>query len=525
MIRFCDIMSKKENALTEDRLTRILSHDKVRDLLKIEISAFPLSYYFMCQFISLGMYNPIEADLKVGQKSREPKKFEELIRRVSFYLKNSWRKIKVNENSYDIIFFSRDRFFKIKMENGEEIVSDYLFGNVIHHLRKKFPNYSMVLINTEFNSLPTTVDDIELHNLAEYSTPLIFIKSALFTLFFYFKWKINENTIVNYIEKTDLKYLVKMFDNFFSFNNLFYLVFYDYSLQKALEKTKPKLILANDDVMCLKPKTENKKLKMAVVQSASMIKISEILKNIFITNFRLNEYITDYFLVSGSKYKEMKENSKDHKNIIVTGQPRYDILYYGRKLYDKGKVLKVYDINRDQKIILWTTECHSMDNEENIQNFETIFEAIRELKNVKLIIKQHPAEEIKYTTQIKLYSEKYKVEAIIVPKYSDTFELLFICDLMITKASTTAREAIAIGKPVIILNLSGKPDVLEYVEEKVAIGVYKKEELKSAIEKQLKEDKSLKGEKENYISKQLFKIDGGSSERVIQVVKNMIIDE
>ncbi|OEU41769.1 hypothetical protein BGV40_13095 [Methanosarcina sp. Ant1] len=514
-------MIKNENIIKEEQLTRILSHDKIRDLLQIEISAFPLSYYFMCQFISSEIYSSIESDFEVDEKTEESKRYRELIKRVVFYLKGSWKKIKTQDNGYDILFFSRDRFFKIRMENGEEIVSDYLFGNVIHLLRKRFPNYRMVLISTEFNPVPT-IDDIELHNLAEYSTPLIFIKSALFTPFYYIKWKINEKSIVNYIKNTDLKYLVKFFDNFFSFNNLFYLIFYDYSLQKALEKTKPKLILANDDVMSLKPKTRNKKIKMALVQSASMIKIYETLKNIFITNFRLNEYITDYFLVSGSKYKEIKENSKDHKNIIVTGQPRYDILYYGKKLYDKEKIMKAYDINRDQKIILWTTDCHSMNNKENIQNFEAIFKAIRVLKNVKLIIKQHPAEEIKYTKQIKMYSEKYKVEAIIVPKYSDTIELLFICDLMITKASTTAREAIAIGKPVIIFNLSGKPDILEYVKEKVAIGVYREEELKSAIEIQLKEDKNLNDDREHYISKYLYKIDGVSSDRLIQVAKNII---
>lgn len=514
-------MIKDNTVIEEDQLARILSHDKVQDLLKIELSSFPLSYYFMCQFISLELYNSKEAVFLTDKKTGGLKRCEELIKKVVFYLKCSLEKIKAQDKGYDILFFSRDRFLKIKMENGEEIISDYLFGNIIHHLRKRFPNYSMTFISTEFKPVPK-IDDIELHSLAEYSTPLIIIKSALLTSFFYFKWKINKTRIVNYIENTNLEYLLKMFDFFFSFNNLFYVIFYDYSLYKALRKIKPKLILTNDDVMSLKPKTANKKMKMVIIQSASMAKIYETLKSILITNFRLNEYISDFFLVSGSKYKEMKENSKDYKNIIITGQPRYDILYYRKRQFNKETILRSYNISRDQKIVLWATECHSLDDEENIQNFEAIFEAIQALKNVKLIIKQHPAEEIKYTNQIKTYSKYYNVEVVIVPNCSDIFELLFICDVMIAKASTVVREAIALGKRVIILNLSEKPDILEYVEEKVATGVYNKDELKSAIENQLKEDKSLNDVKESYISRYLYKIDGKASERIIQVIKSII---
>ena len=48
---------------------------------------------------------------------------------------------------------------------------------------------------------------------------------------------------------------------------------------------------------------------------------------------------------------------------------------------------------------------------------------------------------------------------------------------MLTKDSTTAMEAIALNKPVIVLNLGGEPDVVDYVEHCVALGVYKEEDL------------------------------------------------
>ena len=75
---------------------------------------------------------------------------------------------------------------------------------------------------------------------------------------------------------------------------------------------------------------------------------------------------------------------------------------------------------------------------------------------------------------------------------SDTTEQIFVCDLMITKNSTTALEAIALGKPLIVLNLSGKHDISDYVASGVAQGVYKSSELQRIVEKLLADGTKLK---------------------------------
>jgi UDP-N-acetylglucosamine 2-epimerase len=93
---------------------------------------------------------------------------------------------------------------------------------------------------------------------------------------------------------------------------------------------------------------------------------------------------------------------------------------------------------------------------------------------------------------------------------------------MITRHSTTATEAVALNKPVIILNLSGEPDPMGYVKEGVALGVYKGKDLKPAIEKLLKDDSGLAKNRERYIEKYLYKVDGKASERVVGVICEMI---
>ena len=236
--------------------------------------------------------------------------------------------------------------------------------------------------------------------------------------------------------------------------------------------------------------------------------------------------IPDITAVYGTYHEDIltKVNAYPEDSVVVTGQPRYDILYRANKIYDKDKFVKKYKINPNHKIISWTTQCHGLSNEENIRNFKGVFRTMQNLKDITLVIKQHPGEGKRYTKMIKDCLNKYNLgmNAVVTPKDSDTYELLYICDLMITKNSTTAMEAIALNKPVIVLNLSEEPDLVDYVEQGVALGVYKEEDFKPAIEKLLKDDSELAKNRGRYIEKYLYKIDGKATERVVNLIMQTI---
>ena len=236
--------------------------------------------------------------------------------------------------------------------------------------------------------------------------------------------------------------------------------------------------------------------------------------------------IPDKTVVYGPYYKEIltKISAYPLNSVAVTGQPRYDILYHADKIYSKEEFLRKYNISPNHKVILWTTQCHDLSDVENIKNFKCVFRAMQQLKDVVLIIKQHPGDTERYTKAIMKHLKNYKINAIITPKSSDTYEQIYICDLMIARHSTTAMEAVALNKPIIVLNLSGEPDPVEYVKEGVAIGVYKEVELKLAIEKLLKDDSELVRNRKDYIRKYLYKIDGNATERVAKVVDEMILE-
>ena len=107
---------------------------------------------------------------------------------------------------------------------------------------------------------------------------------------------------------------------------------------------------------------------------------------------------------------------------------------------DKNYLRNYYNIE-NQYIILWTTQCHGLTMEENLINMRCIFNTLEKIDNVTLIIKQHPNEPKKFSKLLKRYIHRYNNHNIVLfPKDCDTFILLNICDLLITKNSTTALE-------------------------------------------------------------------------------------
>ncbi len=253
------------------------------------------------------------------------------------------------------------------------------------------------------------------------------------------------------------------------------------------------------------------------------------------TLFRNNDYknknskflhcpIPDKTAIYGprDKYFLMEKSDYSEDSLIITGQPRYDILFHVDQIYSKEKFTKKHDINQNNKIILWATQCHYFSFKENGRNFIAIFEAIQNIKNVTLIIKQHPGEKRMYTKMIKNYLKQYKINSIITSPRSDIYEQLFVSDLMLSGPSTSVLEAVVLNKPIIFLNFTKEPDIVNYVECNIAIGVYEKEYLLPTIKKLLEDDSELVENRQKFIKDYLYKVDGKATERVVDLIYKTI---
>ncbi|MBA7480151.1 hypothetical protein ES707_15598 [subsurface metagenome] len=416
----------------------------------------------------------------------------------------------------DILFISRDRF--IEVNDGNTIYkSDYLFHSVIQEIVKSYPHTKTALLcNTD---APQDMNIVG-YNVFRFIHPLDFFKSLFYSLKKIIQWKTTQKWDPLLGKSgSNLDYPYLNINAFFSFRILFNLFLIDYAYFNVIDAFNPKIIISNDDNMQLKPKSKNPDLKFITLQSAIVSSINETYRRYFIREFGPDSVKSDYFICPGEYFKELKEYSNVAKKVVVMGQPRYDILTRADKIYDQNKIVSDLGLNPDKKIVLWCTQTHGLSLDENVSSINAVYSTMASIKDdAQLLIKLHPDED----QNAPLYHENTLYQLMILKRDVDTYALLSICDLMITKNSTTAMEAVILNKPVIILNLSGEPDRVNYVHEGVALGVYDPANLSSAIEKLLDDSSILHEKREEYIKKHLYKIDGKATERVVNLIKSLL---
>ena len=222
-----------------------------------------------------------------------------------------------------------------------------------------------------------------------------------------------------------------------------------------------------------------------------------------------------YTLLYGPDYVEIltKNSIYPEESLVITGQPRYDYLYDMVRSMDKDKFLKEKKLKHP--LIVWISQFGypQSENRMNIDCFMHLIESIP----VNLFIKPHPSE-----TDLSIYQPLLLHKNVVLSKDINLYKLLNVCDLIITKNSTTAMEAAALNKPIIVLNLSGEPDAVDYVQEGIALGVYNKEELIPTVKRLLEDDSILCRRRDEYVSRYLYKMDGRSSQRVADFLEKLL---
>ena len=225
-------------------------------------------------------------------------------------------------------------------------------------------------------------------------------------------------------------------------------------------------------------------------------------------------------MAEGEKSRLIKQGIGASR-IIVTGQPRFDSLsrVQGNK---KEEIRARFTPSPETKLVLLTTQHHVENKAWTKQQRQTfvqyIIEAVEELPQCQLVIKTHPKESLSdYRTILNNLGKG------TIPLLKDEYpiaELLFACDLLMTVSSTTALEAIILGKPVVTVNIVKALVVFPYVETGAAIGVSQKYELAPAIKKALYDPQyrqELARGRERLLS-QMLKQDGKATDRVADLI-------
>jgi hypothetical protein len=238
---------------------------------------------------------------------------------------------------------------------------------------------------------------------------------------------------------------------------------------------------------------------------------------IYTANDKMRNIQSDYTLVWGDYWKEFLINRCNYNpgSLIVTGQIRTDIIH---KLLNSNLELPQLK-GIDKKIVVFASQPQR-DAYLRRKAAEDVFNSVKDNKNLFLTVKLHQAEkndtgyyhDIAKSTGITNYTLLYWV---------DLYHLFSKSDIVITCFSTVGSEAVYFNKPLIILDPL-KQDLQNYHREGVAFQATGERELKNYIEKIVSGELKINREAyNNFIKKYAYKIDGHTTERVLNFIKSV----
>lgn len=225
----------------------------------------------------------------------------------------------------------------------------------------------------------------------------------------------------------------------------------------------------------------------------------------------MGERIRDIYLQSGL----------EPERVVTTGVAHFDRLF-SRDAAEDELTLRGCNIDPDKPFILFTTDGIIFSETE--QMLEGVINAVLKTKDFQLVVKVHPREGIE---RYHALAEKRGNARIVVVKDVDVYALIRGCKLLATKYSTTALEAMIVGKPVITINLSGHPVPVPYAEEGAALGVYNYADIEPAIQKVLYNEEigaRLKAGRDRFVRAWAGEPDGKASLRIVRLMRKMITE-
>jgi glycosyltransferase involved in cell wall biosynthesis len=222
----------------------------------------------------------------------------------------------------------------------------------------------------------------------------------------------------------------------------------------------------------------------------------------------------DSVAVNGDSTKELYvSRGISPSRVFVTGMAHYDDTFRLAKSLPRSRE------KSESKVIVFATE--NLPLSETSEMILSVASAALAIPQARVVIRPHPRENpSNYTDLVR----RYNSDRITVDSTTPLLELLSQADLVVTGFSNVAIEAMILQRPVICMNLSGKPDKLPYSEEGAALGVHHPDEVGHAIMKALFDEKtktSLRDRQTAYLKNGFSTTTGDASLRIAELIKEL----
>jgi glycosyltransferase involved in cell wall biosynthesis len=232
-------------------------------------------------------------------------------------------------------------------------------------------------------------------------------------------------------------------------------------------------------------------------------------------------------VVFGSYFEKILREFGHYKKekVVVTGSPKFDgfMESLSRKEEDTSRSTSAgLEGGKRERTVLLTTQPLP-DPIERLSVLTATCEALKKLPGSVLIIKPHPRE-------LDLSSHRQAIaNAGIRGEVVEQVELLKILqqsDLMITQSSTSVLEALLVGCPVVTLNLTGLPEIMDFASSGACHEVTDASALGEVIEQMLDLNSQLRrncdAKRQQYLVNMLGPLDGCASARVVSEIEKFL---
>jgi len=214
------------------------------------------------------------------------------------------------------------------------------------------------------------------------------------------------------------------------------------------------------------------------------------------------------------------------EKIVLTGHPGFDHLALPEPELCT-RIRRDLGLLEGQKMVLFASQPYYVGvfNTPEIRKamINAIVQACGFLKNIKLVVKPHPGDNIR---EIKNVVGKAPLVRIVDQK-TDVSPLIKACDILITFHSTVALQAIYAGKPVINLDFPNSGVQSLYSESGATWIARSSDEVSVHIrnlsgEFRNKEIASRETARQRFLCDWVYLPDGRATERVLKIVENML---
>lgn len=242
------------------------------------------------------------------------------------------------------------------------------------------------------------------------------------------------------------------------------------------------------------------------------------------TGFTHRENLQHLLLVPGELHKQQL---KDSKSVFIpveaVGYPKLDCLFQPNKL-DRDAIFRMNNLDPSKKLILFAPTFNIA-----LSSIPILWTRIRELAtpDTYLMIKLHGSTIPELTSgYMQLATENPN---ILFVGDLDITPCLALADVMLSDVSSAFMEFALLDKPVVLFNnpnqaeyVNYDPNDIEYKWRDIGIQVNSLEGVKRAINKSLEHPEHLSDRRQYYINKLGIKLDGRASERVAQMMWELL---